>query len=112
MLMCMIHPFIIHAQLFRNVGSSPINYFESISTLTVFSRVDMHTLLSLRAPLPHRKLSQRKELYDPIFHCKVCKMIMKEKQHCRTEKKLNRKNYRLGLFLLKTKLFPNISALQ
>lgn len=103
MLMCMIHPFIIHAQLFRNVGSSPINHFESISTLTVFSRVDMHTLLSLRAPLPQRKLSQRKELYDPIFHCKVCKMIMKEKQHCRREKKIKQKELQTRSFPIKNK---------
>lgn len=103
MLMCMIHPFIIHAQLFRNVGSSPINHFESISTLTVFSRVDMHTLLSLRAPLPQRKLSQRKELYDLIFHCKVCKMIMKEKQHCRREKKIKQKELQTRSFPIKNK---------
>lgn len=41
-------------------------------------------------------------------------MIMKKNNTVdKKKKKLNsRKNYRLGLFLLKTKLFPNISTLQ
>ena len=62
-------------QLFRNVSSPSITHLEWV----MFPRVDTHTLHSLRAPLPKRKSSQRQaELYDPTFHCKVYKMIMKK----------------------------------
>lgn len=55
----------------------------------MFPRVDTRTLHSLRAPLPKRKSSQRQaELYDPIFHCKICKMIMKKNNTVDKKKKI------------------------